>query len=236
NRDLVAKPPRTWQELIELDRDLRARGKRAIAWDYAYLYFSWPVIAGSGGYSLRKRDGLYDLDDLGIANAGAVAGFEQIRRLLELGVLTPEDNYERMMKAFKAGELAMMINGPWVWNELREAGMRFGIDHVPGIDADRPGKPFVGILAAATNAHSPNQAQAQRFLDDYLTTADGLCHRRRQAAGRGGQPAVAGNAAARPPDRPHLPLGRQRRDHARRPRDEAFLEPVRQPPAPDASR
>jgi len=174
NRDLVAKPPRTWQEVIELDRDLRARGKRAIAWDYANLYFSWPVIAGSGGYSLRKRDGLYDLDDLGIANAGAVAGFEQIRRLLELGVLTPEDNYERMMKAFKAGELAMMINGPWVWNELREAGMRFGIDHVPGIAADRPGKPFVGIVAAAINAHSPNQAQAQRFLDDYLTTADGL--------------------------------------------------------------
>lgn len=174
NRDLVAKPPRTWQEVIELDRDLRARGKRAIAWDYANLYFSWPVIAGSGGYSLRKRDGLYDLDDLGIANAGAVAGFEQIRRLLGLGVLTPEDNYERMMKAFKAGELAMMINGPWVWNELREAGMRFGIDHVPGIDADRPGKPFVGIVAAAINAHSPNQAQAQRFLDDYLTTADGL--------------------------------------------------------------
>lgn len=174
NRDLLETAPRTWREVIELDRRLRAQGKRAIAWDYANLYFSWPVIAGSGGYSLRKRDGLYDLEDLGIGNAGAIAGFEQIRQLLDLGVLAREDDYGHMMKAFKAGELAMMINGPWVWNELRAAGMRFGIDHVPGIEADRPGKPFVGIVAAAVNAHSPNKAQAQRFLEDYLTTAEGL--------------------------------------------------------------
>ncbi len=174
NRDLIASAPRTWREVVELDRRLRQQGKRAITWDYANLYFSWPVIAGSGGYSVRKRDGLYDLGDLGIGNPGAVAGFEQLRQLLELGVLAPEDSYDSMMKAFKAGELAMMVNGPWVWNELRTAGMRIGIDDIPGIDADRRGKPFVGIIAAAVNAHSPNQAQAQRFLEDYLTTADGL--------------------------------------------------------------
>ncbi|MBA1277612.1 MULTISPECIES: maltose/maltodextrin ABC transporter substrate-binding protein MalE [Pseudomonadaceae] len=174
NRDLVPTPPRTWGEVIELDQRLRAQGKRAIEWDYANLYFSWPIIAGSGGYSLRKRNGLYDFDDPGIANSGAIAGFRQIQQLLELGVLSPEASYGRMMDAFKAGELAMMINGPWVWNELRAAGLRFGAADVPGIDANHPGKPFVGVVAAAVNAHSPNQKQAQRFLDDYLTTAEGL--------------------------------------------------------------
>lgn len=174
NQDLVPSPPRTWAEVGELDSRLRAQGKRAIEWDYANLYFSWPLIAGSGGYSLNKRDGLYDLADSGIANAGALAGFEQIRSLLDSGVLAREASYDSMMTGFKAGEVAMMINGPWVWNELRAANIRFAIDHVPGISAEQPGKPFVGIVAAAVNAHSPNKQQAQRFLEDYLTSAEGL--------------------------------------------------------------
>ena len=174
NLDLVPNPPRTWAEVSELDSRLRAQGKRAIEWDYANLYFSWPLIAGSGGYSLNKRDGLYDLGDSGIANPGAIAGFTQLRSLLDSGVLAREASYDSMMKGFKAGEVAMMINGPWVWNELRAANIRFAIDHVPGISAEQPGKPFVGIVAAAVNAHSPNKQQAQRFLEDYLTSAEGL--------------------------------------------------------------
>jgi maltose/maltodextrin transport system substrate-binding protein len=174
NQDLVPSPPRTWAEVAELDRRLRARGKRAIEWDYANLYFSWPLIAGSGGYSLNKRDGLYDLRDSGIANAGALAGFTQLRGLLESGVLAREASYDSMMDGFKAGDVGMIINGPWVWNELRDANIRFAVDYVPGISADRLGKPFVGIVAAAVNAHSPNKQQAQRFLEDYLTTAEGL--------------------------------------------------------------
>ena len=174
NQDLVPKPPRTWAEVSELDSRLRAQGKRAIEWDYNNLYFSWPLIAGSGGYSLNKRDGLYDLADSGIANAGALAGFEQIRSLLDSGVLAREANYDSMMNGFKAGEVAMIINGPWVWNELRAANIPFAIDYVPGITTEQPGKPFVGIVAAAVNAHSPNKQQAQRFLEDYLTSAEGL--------------------------------------------------------------
>ncbi|MHA6492863.1 maltose/maltodextrin ABC transporter substrate-binding protein MalE [Pseudomonas borbori] len=174
NKALLPSPPRTWAEVVELDRELRSRGKRAIEWDYQNLYFSWPVIAGNGGYSLHKRDGLYDLNDTGIANPGATAGFQQIKTLLSAGVLPAAASYDSMMNGFKAGEVAMIINGPWVWNELRAAGIRFGVGYVPGIEAERPGKPFVGIVAAAINAHSPNKAEAQRFLEDYLTTAEGL--------------------------------------------------------------
>ena len=36
-----------------MPRRCSAEGKRAIEWDYRNLYFSWPIIAGSGGYSSR---------------------------------------------------------------------------------------------------------------------------------------------------------------------------------------
>ncbi|WP_421681876.1 maltose/maltodextrin ABC transporter substrate-binding protein MalE [Stutzerimonas urumqiensis] len=174
NRDLVATPPRTLAEVAELDRSLRAQGKRAIAWDYRNLYFSWPIIAGSGGYSLKKKDGIYDLADVGLATSGAVEGVASIKRLLDDGVLDRTADYAGMMEGFKRGDIAMIVNGPWAWNEIRQAGIRFALADIPTTRADQPGKPFVGVLAAAVNSASPNKAQAQRFIEDYLTSAEGL--------------------------------------------------------------
>ncbi|MCQ4078961.1 extracellular solute-binding protein, partial [Klebsiella pneumoniae] len=72
NRDLVPEPPSSLAEVEALDRRLRAEGKRAIEWDYRNLYFSWPIIAGSGGYSLKKTNGIYDLSDIGLNTPGAI--------------------------------------------------------------------------------------------------------------------------------------------------------------------
>ncbi|MGA4450296.1 maltose/maltodextrin ABC transporter substrate-binding protein MalE [Ectopseudomonas chengduensis] len=174
NRRLLANPPRTLSEVTALDGRLRAQGRRAIAWDYNNLYFSWPIIAGAGGYSLRKQGGIYDLADVGVATPGAIAGMQALKQLLDDGVLEPGDDYASALEGFKQGRIAMIVNGPWVWNELRDAGLDFAIDHVPGIDETRRGRPFVGILAAAINANSPHKAQARRFVEDYLSSAEGL--------------------------------------------------------------
>lgn len=60
NKELVQRPPVTLEQLIALDRQLRPQGRRAIEWDYNNLYFSWPFIAGAGGFSFRKESGVYD--------------------------------------------------------------------------------------------------------------------------------------------------------------------------------
>ncbi len=174
NLDLVPVPPRSLAEVATLDRRLRAEGKRAIEWDYRNLYFSWPIIAGSGGYSLRKNNGIYDLTDIGLNTPGAIEGMESIKRLLDDGLLDPAATYQSMMEGFKDGRTAMIINGPWAWNEVRQAGIRFAVGDIPTADPARQGKPFVGVLAAAINSNSPNKAAAQRFIEDYLTNADGL--------------------------------------------------------------
>jgi maltose/maltodextrin transport system substrate-binding protein len=67
----------------------------------------------------------------------------------------------------------MIINGPWAWSELREAGINVGIANVPTVDGS-PGRPFVGVLAAGISAVSPNQDAARQFLEGYLLTEDGL--------------------------------------------------------------
>lgn len=174
NRDLVSTPPATMDEVLALDHKLRKDGKHALAWDYKNVYFSWPILAGAGGYSFGKTDGVYDLTDVGVAKGGSVEAVASIRQLLKEGALAEATDYGSMMKGFKTGEVAMIINGPWAWSELREAGIDIGIADVPAIDPGRPGKPFVGVLAAGISSATPNKAMAKRFLEDYLLTEDGL--------------------------------------------------------------
>ncbi|WP_336365991.1 maltose/maltodextrin ABC transporter substrate-binding protein MalE [Marinobacter sp. C2H3] len=173
NRNLIDTPPDTLKELAAIDRRLRARGARAIAWDFRNVYFSWPVVAGSGGYSFGLANDAYDLADVGVATDGAVAAVAGIRRLMDQGVLEPEDDYGRMMTGFKEGRIAMIINGPWAWSEIRDAGIPLGIANVPTATG-APGRPFVGVLAAGISEVSPNREAARRFLEDYLLSDAGL--------------------------------------------------------------
>ncbi|MCV4802695.1 extracellular solute-binding protein, partial [Escherichia coli] len=40
NKDLVPTPPKTFEEVIALDKKLSAQGKKAILWDYNNTYFT----------------------------------------------------------------------------------------------------------------------------------------------------------------------------------------------------
>ncbi len=173
NKDLVATPPTTLAQVKAEHQRLSAQGVKAISWDYRNVYFSWPVFAGSGGYSFGLEDQVYDLSDVGVATDGAIRAVRGIKGLLDSGVLARDADYGAMMDGFKAGETAMIINGPWAWSEIRDAGINVGIADVPTVSGD-PGKPFVGVLAAGISAVSTNHELARRFMEDYLLTESGL--------------------------------------------------------------
>ncbi|MCD1649228.1 maltose/maltodextrin ABC transporter substrate-binding protein MalE [Marinobacter adhaerens] len=173
NRQLVETPPRTLKDVAALGRRLKKQGIDAISWDYRNVYFSWPILAGSGGYSFGAEGFVYDLSDVGVATEGAIEAVTGIRSMIEQGVLAGDADYGSMMEGFKAGDVAMIINGPWAWSELRDAGIDVGIADVPTTTGE-PGRPFVGVLAAGISAVSTNQGIARQFLEDYLLTEQGL--------------------------------------------------------------
>jgi maltose/maltodextrin transport system substrate-binding protein len=56
-------------------RELSARGKKAILWDYDKSFFSLPMLAAGGGYIFgRDAQGNLDVHDIGVNTPGAVAG------------------------------------------------------------------------------------------------------------------------------------------------------------------
>ncbi len=74
NKDLLPNPPKTWEEIPALDKELKAKGKSALMFNLQEPYFTRPLIAADGGYAFKYENGKYDIKDVGVDNAGAKAG------------------------------------------------------------------------------------------------------------------------------------------------------------------
>jgi len=174
NKKLVSTPPKTFEEVIALDKKLSAEGKKAILWDYNNTYFTWPLLAANGGYAFKpKADGSYDASDTGVNNAGALKGAELLAKMVKDGVMTKGAGYAEMEAGMAQGKVAMMINGPWSWDNLKKANIDFGVAKIPTVGG-RKAAPFVGVLGAMISKASPNRDVAVEFIENHLLSIDGL--------------------------------------------------------------
>jgi maltose/maltodextrin transport system substrate-binding protein len=174
NKALVATPPASFDEVIALDRQLQQQGKRAILWSYNQSFFSWAMLAGPGGF-VFGRDARGELDPavVGVNSAGALKGAQMLDRLVKDGHMPKGARYAEMEGAFARGQVAMMINGPWAWDNLRKVGIDFGVAPIPSVDG-KPGRPFVGVLGCMVTAPSRIKDVAREFLENSLLTVSAL--------------------------------------------------------------
>lgn len=174
NKALVPTPPKSFEEVIALDKKLSASGKKAILWDYNNTYFTWPLLAANGGYAFKlKSDGTYDAADTGVNNAGALKGAELLAKMVNDGVMTKGAGYAEMEAGMAQGKVAMMINGPWSWDNLKKANIDFGVAKIPTV-AGKKAAPFVGVLGAMISKASPNRDVAVEFIENHMLTIEGL--------------------------------------------------------------
>ncbi|QDQ34434.1 Maltose/maltodextrin ABC transporter, substrate binding periplasm [Salmonella enterica subsp. enterica serovar Typhimurium] len=173
NKDLVPNPPKTWEEIPALDKELKAKGKSAIMFNLQEPYFTWPLIAADGGYAFKFENGKYDVKDVGVDNAGAKAGLTFLIDMIKNKNMSADTDYSIAEAAFNKGETAMTINGPWAWSNIDKSKVNYGVTLLPTFKG-KPSKPFVGVLSAGINAASPNKELAKEFLENYLLTDQGL--------------------------------------------------------------
>ena len=174
NKALVKQPPRSFDDVIRLDKQLAAKNKKAILWEYNNIYFTWPLLAAGGGYVFgRDARGEFDPRKVGVNVPGAVKGAELVNALLQGGVLAKGASYQAMETAFNKGEIAMMISGSWAWDNARKSHIDFGVAPIPDV-AGRAARPFVGVIGCMITAASRNPEAARDFLENQLLTLDGL--------------------------------------------------------------
>jgi maltose/maltodextrin transport system substrate-binding protein len=177
NRALVPEPPKSFEEVIEIDRRLKAQGgpaKGAILWAYNNSFFTWPLLAGPGGFIFGRNDkGELDPRVVGVDQPGAVQGAQMLERLVAGGHMPRGARYSEMEAAFAKGQVAMMINGPWAWDNVRKVGIDFTVAPLPSIGG-KPSRPFVGVLGCMITAPSRIKDIAREFLENHLLKVDSL--------------------------------------------------------------
>ncbi len=173
NKDLVANPPKNWEEVEALNAKLQKDGKTAIMWNLKEPYFTWPLMAADGGYAFKYGSTGYDVKDAGIANSGVKASMSFIKNLVEKGIISADMDYSVSESEFNKGNTAMTINGPWSWGNVEKSGINYGVTTLPKFNG-QSSKPFVGVLTAGISTASPNQDLAVEFIENYLLTNDGL--------------------------------------------------------------
>ncbi|WP_017220862.1 maltose/maltodextrin ABC transporter substrate-binding protein MalE [Moritella dasanensis] len=173
NKDLVKTPPKNWEDVAALDKQLKTQGKSAIMWDLKGPYFTWPLMAADGGYAFKVNATGYDVTDVGINNKGVHNSMQLITNLIKDGVISPDMDYSVSESEFNKGNVAMTINGPWAWGNVEKSGLNYGVVELPKFNGN-PSKPFVGVLTAGISTASPNKDLAVEFLENYLMTNEGL--------------------------------------------------------------
>jgi maltose/maltodextrin transport system substrate-binding protein len=175
NKALVKTPPATFDDVIALDKELSRQNKKALLWAYNQLFFSWPVIAGGGGYVFgRDAKGALDARTTGINSPGALQGLQLIEKLVKDGHMPQGARYSDMESQFAAGKVAMMINGPWAWDNVRKAKIDFGVTTIPAVAPGKPAKPFVGVLGCMITAPSKVKDIAREFIENHLLKIESL--------------------------------------------------------------
>jgi hypothetical protein len=173
NKDLIAQPPSSFEELFKFNKSLKGKGVETIAWDYANAYFSYPLFSANGGYVFKRTDEGFDTSDVGIDSESFHTGAQYIKDLIGRGVMIKDTDYGVMDSKFNDGKVAMMINRPWSWGNLEKNGVNYGVVPLPTLYGGTA-KPFVGVYSAMINANSKNKAAAIEFLENYLLTEEGL--------------------------------------------------------------
>ena len=174
NKALVPVAPLSFDDVFALDAQLARKGQRAILWDYTNAYFSWPLLAAHGGYAFAQRpDGSYDPRNTGVNHPGSVVGASLIERMIREGLMPSGSGYAEMEAAMAQGKVAMMINGPWSWVNLRKVGIDFGIARIPAV-AGKAAAPYVGVKGVMINRATRQRELAVEFIENYLLQPRGL--------------------------------------------------------------
>jgi maltose-binding protein MalE len=135
NKDLLPEPPESFDDFIEIGKELTVdedgdgrMDRYALAWNYTEPFFFVPFLTGFGGWVM---------DDEGRPTLDTEATVKAIQFILDLRdkhqIIPREADYDIAETLFKEGRAAAIINGPWSWASYGEAGINYGLTRIPKI-------------------------------------------------------------------------------------------------------
>lgn len=172
NTDLAPQPPQTIEEMAALGLKLK-KAKEAdlpIALPVGPTgdaYHWYPMYSAAGGYLFGQNpDGSYSPESVGVGEEGSIRAAQALADLTERGALDPEVTLGDAIDAFTAGRAPYFISGPWAVQPVRDAGIPYVVEAIPGFAATT--RPLTQSLVTSKglmlSAFARDAAAAQEFL------------------------------------------------------------------------
>ena len=146
NKDLLPQVPATFEDLLATAKKLtdQAAGKYGFLIQEPDPYHTFALFSAGGGYVFGKNpDGTPNPCDIGLDNAGAIAGAKLFDQMVKEGIEVPGADWSTVPALFNEGKLAAFITGPWNLPGIQKAGIHYGVAPIPPINGHTP-KVFVG--------------------------------------------------------------------------------------------
>lgn len=154
NKKLVKEAPKTMEEVVSIGKE------KGFKFNVTDFYLTYGLITADGGYIFKNNNGTLDTKDIGLNNAGTVAGFQFIKDLVVKDKLMTADINDDIAKdEFKQGKTAFYISGPWNVQDVKDAGIDLGVCALPTLNG-KTVTPFLGVQTAFVNKNSTKQEKA----------------------------------------------------------------------------
>lgn len=173
NKNLINNPPSTWYEMQYWQKILSRQGKKSLVWPYRDTEMSFPFLSAYGAYSFAHSGFVFDSHNVGLNAGKASRGIDFIRALLAQQWLSDEVSQGQIERDFRQQQQAMMLVKPQQWQSLKQLGFQVGLSVLPTIEGVPP-KPFINVYSALVNQYSDQKDIAGYFIENYLTTEQGL--------------------------------------------------------------
>jgi len=159
-KDLVPKPPTTWDEMIEQAEDLKEAGTIQVQANRYEGFTVWAnALIESAGTPILSGPETLELKQGPTEKALAVMGRLANSSAAPPGLSTSDEDSARL--GFEAGESAFMTNYTFAYAsaqaEAPDIGKEMGFARFPRVDANRPSKPPLGGFNLAVSSYSKNK-------------------------------------------------------------------------------
>jgi len=171
NTDLVKDPPKTWEDVLKIGKELKDAGKvdYAIAINGDPLYNALPIETAFGGYVFGKTDkGAWNPQDVGLDSAGEIKAVQFMAEAAKQGLMANSFDLESSYSMFETGKIPFLMTGPWALDRIRASKVPYAV--APFFPDN--GAPFSGVQGLCVNPFSKNQLLAQTFLTEFVATDD----------------------------------------------------------------
>lgn len=176
NKSIMNKPPTTIDEVFEMSKEFTDRSQDK----YGFLvspefYYLYSFINSYGGYVFGEEGGVYDPEDIGLNNDGAVEGLTKYQEFITEGLLPKTLTVDILDGLFKEGKAGMVISGPWNMPIYAEAlGDDLATAPLPQMNGE-VAPSFVGVKSWLISYYSKHPDWAED-LAKFLTNDENSQH------------------------------------------------------------